>query len=816
MKRLLLLTLATAAAISLVAVLGVRSLGGSGGVASANVGTGVPHIELDLVEDGPNTWCNPVQNDASVDLGAVHKVAICLSDATSSPGAFNIELNYDAAKVGGVDLNSCTDKPYNNDLGFDQNPDANEGTTVFSGSAGAGALGTGCDCASGTLNPPTCNYNPDTPNPKTAFISCTCTASVTLPAGNGISSPLAVVTFQANGTVEGVDTLSFGTVAVYPYSGPVMLRCPSANCYGADVHKVIPPTPTPPPPECDIAAQGIAANPPSLNMKVGAPPAIVDLSGTWKNLGHVTSGAGDATCAMGFAWGAEMLTSTPGVFAPIPSGISLRMEPLGLPSQQGGGDVCLVCFGSGVGKPIGDCLLGHGPFDNPPVDPSQWTYTVEPCDEGPFSAAFPMSTLNGSCEDGIDNQPSAAGCDWAGFSALCTPATTPDPACRDVPAIGILPLSPFVLAPGASVTPPIAREVKIQCNERGTYPLVIFGSDVSATNVANGKLADPNPANDVAFTPLTVTCTKGPEMVKDCDPNKEGIQDNCNLWLMDTEFAGKTLPEALPAADDNGCVVADEGKGCLAVDVWLKSADDEPDSNDMDNEKECLGAWEHQVRFDHKIIKFVNDLNPATIDTDQDGDADVSWLESTGRIANCSYSVLTENWMLEGCLTKDDPNVEGVQVGPCGDGIIEKMLIVPQTQDLIYRGIFRPTKDNGVVTNIVDDNCEITDIYGEPMADTLPGQLTPVCGDLHITIRMLEGDLDLDCDVDVADDQAVAFRYGASWGLQLYDPWFDLEPKYADQDIDIKDLQFVFGRNYSTCQAPIPVDQAFPVEPPQP
>jgi hypothetical protein len=260
------------------------------------------------------------------------------------------------------------------------------------------------------------------------------------------------------------------------------------------------------------------------------------------------------------------------------------------------------------------------------------------------------------------------------------------------------------------------------------------------------------------------------------------------------------------------------GKGCLAVDVWLKSASDDDDINDSDLLPECLGAWEHQVRFDHKILRFVDDLNPATIDTSDppDGDADVSWLESTGRIANCTPTLLEENSILEACVTKDDPNEPGMQVGPCGDGIIEKMLIVPQTNDLIYRGVFRPTKMNGVVTNIVDDNCEITDIYGEPMADTLPGQLTPVCGDLTITVRMLEGDTDLDCDVDVIDDAALAMRYGASWGLQLYDQWFDLEPKFADQDIDIKDLQFVFGRNYSTCQAPIPDDQAIPVPPGQP
>ena len=59
--------------------------------------------------------------------------------------------------------------------------------------------------------------------------------------------------------------------------------------------------------------------------------------------------------------------------------------------------------------------------------------------------------------------------------------------------------------------------------------------------------------------------------------------------------------------------------------------------------------------------------------------------------------------------------------------------------------------------------------------------------------------LNLDCNVDVLDDQAIAFRYGSSLGLLLYDPFYDLDPKVADNDIDIKDLQFVFGRNGSTC-----------------
>ncbi|HXF51246.1 MAG TPA: hypothetical protein VNM43_06160, partial [Dehalococcoidia bacterium] len=48
----------------------------------------------------------------------------------------------------------------------------------------------------------------------------------------------------------------------------------------------------------------------------------------------------------------------------------------------------------------------------------------------------------------------------------------------------------------------------------------------------------------------------------------------------------------------------------------------------------------------------------------------------------------------------------------------------------------------------------------------------------------------------------------------LYDPFFDLEPSLKDFDIDIKDVQKVFGRNGSTCQAPIPSNQTPQPAPP--
>ena len=309
---------------------------------------------------------------------------------------------------------------------------------------------------------------------------------------------------------------------------------------------------------------------------------------------------------------------------------------------------------------------------------------------------------------------------------------------------------------------------------------------------ATDEKVPPPPATATPTTPPTATPTAtstpapGVRMEKDANVLEAGVQSTANLWIM-----------------AEGCVVEEEGKGCLVIEKRVFEAWDADSPNDSDEDPEGVGAWEEQIKYEHKIV-------------DIDAVPDNTWLESGGRIANCSMTILTENWILTGCVTKDDPAEAGMQLGPSGDGLIEMIYVYPDTNDLIYRDGFRPTKDNGVLTDIVDENCEVTDIYGEQIPGTLPGGLTTVCADAHITVRMLQADLDLDCDVDVTDDQAIAFRYGSFFGLLLYDQWFDLEPKFADFDIDIKDLQFVFGRNYSTCQAPIPDDQADPLDPPQP
>jgi N-acetylneuraminic acid mutarotase len=204
----------------------------------------------------------------------------------------------------------------------------------------------------------------------------------------------------------------------------------------------------------------------------------------------------------------------------------------------------------------------------------------------------------------------------------------------------------------------------------------------------------------------------------------------------------------------------------------------------VQNVTEPLGAWEIQIKFDRKIFNVEIDPNEALF-------------TAHGRTPNCNIQVVTENWILFGC----------VSTGPVGSGFtggpatLATVTLTPN-EDLRFR--LHPGNDNGVVRMILDENCEVANTLGHPQPGSVNGGLAEECGDASVTVRILEGDLNLDCNVDLLDQQLIASKYGTFFGNLFYDPWFDLEPALKDFDIDIKDLQKVFGRDGSTCQAPIP------------
>jgi len=61
-------------------------------------------------------------------------------------------------------------------------------------------------------------------------------------------------------------------------------------------------------------------------------------------------------------------------------------------------------------------------------------------------------------------------------------------------------------------------------------------------------------------------------------------------------------------------------------------------------------------------------------------------------------------------------------------------------------------------------------------------------------------DLNRDCIVDVVDEALIAYHYGSVFGTSYYDVAYDLDPmSYPDLDVDINDLQRVFGRDDYRC-----------------
>jgi uncharacterized repeat protein (TIGR01451 family) len=201
---------------------------------------------------------------------------------------------------------------------------------------------------------------------------------------------------------------------------------------------------------------------------------------------------------------------------------------------------------------------------------------------------------------------------------------------------------------------------------------------------------------------------------------------------------------------------------------------------------EGLGAFEFQLKFNHKLVDI--EITEATV-----------WV-APGRTAICTMTIITENDIRFGCVTT------GTALGyPQVSGALGATITVTPEADLVFR--IMPGKDNGVTTRLLDENCEVADIYGDIFPFTNAG-LTQDCTDVDLTIRRLEGDLDGDCDVDVIDSQRIAFRYGSFFGQLLYGEFYDLEPFVTgDFDIDIKDLQFVFGRIGSDCSDPLPDNQ---------
>jgi hypothetical protein len=105
-------------------------------------------------------------------------------------------------------------------------------------------------------------------------------------------------------------------------------------------------------------------------------------------------------------------------------------------------------------------------------------------------------------------------------------------------------------------------------------------------------------------------------------------------------------------------------------------------------------------------------------------------------------------------------------------------------------------QDNGALARVIRTGCQVADLDLNPIP-------VFVCSDYELTIRRLEGDINGDCAVDVRDTQMMAFQLGRP-PIGPFGDRLDIEPPGGDGKIDIYDLQFVAGRNGSTCAVPHP------------
>jgi hypothetical protein len=280
-------------------------------------------------------------------------------------------------------------------------------------------------------------------------------------------------------------------------------------------------------------------------------------------------------------------------------------------------------------------------------------------------------------------------------------------------------------------------------------------------------------------TPPTNTPPTNPRMQKLCDSNGDTVVDGsdsaqCNLFL--TRQGTKVPPLTCEAGNDAATFSE-------VLNIPIPTL---PDPKDPSIDQE-LGAFEFEIHFDDTKVCVNIEAGPAADDMICIiEDKNSSNLEGVARI---------------GCVTQGKDNFPDTETA---DGRHLADVVIKPQPDVYSQA--KPNQDNGVVVQVNNVLCELADLQGHPI---------PVfsCEDADVTIRYLEGDVEPDCEIDALDTQAVAFRWGVEKGSLIYSEFMNLEPSgtQADNDIDIKDLQFVFGRFGSTCDAPHPPQE--PVNP---
>ena len=863
------------AGLALVVAVAVILLGStriSAPTAHADV-TGVPHMYLDVTAPFCTTPGDTHPSATGVLAGTTYQVGICMQDTTAAPDGFQVTLDYNELVTGGPEVANVAPA-------LADNPDANDGGLSSQIGTGWDCTGFGfaypqvndgsgnsyIACLSDAVTPVTTL----TDDPGLV-------ATITYTADAVGFNTMTFVTGGAStgGTNSGIGncdgTNCFGATVQHLAAADIQVTksAPAAAVAGDAVHYIVTVTNAGPSQAADVTAFDDLPDVASDGFGWTATAATIDggpdiLGGqcvvgnptaTFLNvvicgLGPMNSGdshviditvqtgdeiAGKLWLNSAFAGSGAFPTITTGTLDPdlYPMEVAACLldptpptavgnaspcpnNPTAIPDADSTDDVSAVslcasdrydgtAFDPGPGDPLHDDFVDVNPADE--------------CDNVALAATFFLPANMSLSKTG----PASAGVgDTINYTITATNGAGGSPA-PGVQVVDTIDANQSIVSASGTGwtcvvtgTPGVTAANTATCDLTGsvapgtsaaaiTVAAVILSSpaNVTCTNTAAGTWSDP-----VAFGPATANVTCLPPnvtMYKDKHPESATRENVVNLWLCGTPaYDGTFGVGGAPTAGTAPC--NENGEGRLILGEMLTNI----------NDPEGLGAFEFQVKFDHKIF----DVNVTATD----------FLYSTGRVADlgsgvggCTNSIINENAILFGCVSKNPVDGGGnpiITPGPTGNGMVAVIEVLPEA-DLRYR--ITPGQENGIARKILDENCEAADIYGDPLADGLgnplpgivTGGLVEDCGDVDVTVRILEGDLNLDCTVDVLDDQAIAFRYGAYIGSLRYDPWFDLEPALRDYDVDIKDLQKVFGRNGSDCsQSGLPADGTIPAQPP--
>ncbi|MDZ4277736.1 MAG: hypothetical protein U1B78_01225, partial [Dehalococcoidia bacterium] len=312
-------------------------------------------------------------------------------------------------------------------------------------------------------------------------------------------------------------------------------------------------------------------------------------------------------------------------------------------------------------------------------------------------------------------------------------------------------------------------EIDINClvaGTGGTVALVPFDAATN-TNASGLDVSDGMPSKVVPISDsMDINCVQAPTATNTPTPTSTpevpSIGKSPSLQNLFLTRQGAKIPPSTCIGSTNSATLV------VGLDSPIATV---PDPKDPDADQE-LGAFEFDVKYDEDKVCVDITAGPAAANMICAIEDSVSKpnLEGVARI---------------GCVTlgKNTFPDTSTQAGR----ILAILTVKPQPDNY---SVIKPNQDNGNATQLLNAGCELADLQGHPISTT------GVCADADVTIRYLEGDVEPSCSVSTLDTQAIAFRWGANKGSLLYNDRFNLEPSGAqeDQDVDIKDLQFVYGR----------------------